>query len=183
MMSQKTKPFNSEIPNFRYFSERLVAERKRVGFSQADLRARTGVGKNTQVNYESGVSYPDAEYLAVIDGLGMDVMYLLTGVRSAGALDDEVQNLVDAYTNAGDATKAAVFGVLVTPYSEDARRARKEPGWFANEVRGDEDVRYVRSVDVEPPPMPTLHDAPDGMEIPGKLEQPDDDDPDVPTII
>lgn len=180
MMSQKTKPFNSEVPNFRYFSERLVSERKRIGFSQADLRARTGVGKNTQVNYESGVSYPDAEYLAVIDAMGIDVMYLLTGDRSVGALDDEVQNLVDAYTNAGEGTKSALWGVLVAPYSEDARRARKEPGWFAHEVRGDEDVRYVRQVDLPSPPPPLLQESP---EIPGSLVQPDDDISDVPPVI
>lgn len=182
-MASKTERVNRYDLNNGTFSARLVAERERLGLTQIELRTRTGATKATQSRYETGESLPAADYLAALDAVGVDVMYLLTGERSAGALDDELQNLVDAYVHAGDATKAAVFGVLVAPYSEDARRARKEPGWFAHEVRGDEDVRYVRQVDVVPTPPPTLQDAPSALDLPGKLAQPEDDGPDVPPII
>lgn len=64
------------------FSERLKAERKRIGLNQANLGAVGGVSKGAQLNYESGERSPSAEYLQAIAGAGIDVGYLLTGTRS-----------------------------------------------------------------------------------------------------
>jgi len=46
----------------------------------ADL---VGVKRITQINYETGKSSPDSEYLRKIAELGADVNYILTGVRMA----------------------------------------------------------------------------------------------------
>ena len=163
-MVPKSKPVNNESPVFGSFCERFVAERKRLGWSQTDLRTRMGVGKSTQINYESGESSPNADYLAGLDDLGFDVMYLLTGLRRAGGLSDEHQNLLDAYIAADESTRLAVFGVLTARYSDDPQRARSAPGWFRHEVLGEEDVRYQN------PPIP----ARVLMEpiVPGGLDEP-----------
>lgn len=75
-------------------------------------------------------------------------MYLLTGLRGADALSDELQNLVGAYVGADESTQLAVFGVLTARFSDDARRAQKVPGWHQHELVGEEDVRYQN------PPIP-----------------------------
>lgn len=142
IMDSKMEQVNMKILDSGTFSARLVEERVRLGMSQTDLRIKTGAAKATQSRYETGESFPGADYLAVLDAAGFDVMYLLTGVRSAEGLDDELRNLVDAYIHSGDAIKTAVFSVLVAPYTDDALRARRIPGWLAHELRGDEDVRY-----------------------------------------
>lgn len=174
---------NDKSSYLRTFAARLVEERKRLCLNQAEFGQLAGVGRTTQVKYESGEGEPGAYYLARIEAMDVDLQYVLTGVRGEGSLGDEHENLLDAYIAADERTRIAVWGVLVAPYSEDARRARKEPGWFAHEVRGDEDVRYVRQVDVVPMPPPTLQDAPQGADAPGVIVQPTDDDLDVPPII
>lgn len=64
------------------FSERLKAERKRLGLNQADLGAAGGVTKGAQLNYESGERAPTADYLQRLVGAGIDVPFLFTGHRS-----------------------------------------------------------------------------------------------------
>ena len=44
-----------------------------------------GVGLNSQSNYENGHRSPDAAYLERISAIGVDVTYLLTGVRTPTA--------------------------------------------------------------------------------------------------
>ena len=61
--------------------ERLKEERSRLGLSQTDLGAAGGVGKTTQINYEKGTGTPDAKYLAAVEALGVDVLYVVTGRR------------------------------------------------------------------------------------------------------
>ncbi len=57
-----------------------------MDISQADLGAAGGVTKGSQIKYESGARSPDAKYLAAIDAAGVDVNYVITGRRTAGAL-------------------------------------------------------------------------------------------------
>lgn len=61
--------------------DRLKEERSRLGLSQTDLAAVGGVGKTTQINYEKGSGSPDARYLAAAADRGVDVLYVVTGVR------------------------------------------------------------------------------------------------------
>lgn len=92
--------------------------------SQTDLRERMHVGKSTQIKYESGVTKPDADYLAGLGRIGFDVLYLVSGKRGNSALPTELQNLLDAYVRADDATKDAVFGVLLAKHSPEVKAAR-----------------------------------------------------------
>lgn len=96
-MVAQMKPVKSQSLNLATFAGRLVAERERLRLTQIELRERMGVSKASQIRYESGDSSPDADYLAELDAIGVDVMYLLTGVRRSDALSDELQNLVEAY--------------------------------------------------------------------------------------
>lgn len=60
---------------------------------------RVGVAVRSQRNYESGDRSPDAEYLAALVGLGVDVLYLLTGdgAATSSAPDPAELALLDSY--------------------------------------------------------------------------------------
>ena len=59
-----------------------------MGYVQPDFAAIGGVGKQSQINYESGKRQPDAAYLTAIANEGADITYILTGVRAAATLQD-----------------------------------------------------------------------------------------------
>jgi transcriptional regulator with XRE-family HTH domain len=67
--------------------ERLKEERLRLGMKQLEFAAAGGVGKNAQINYESGERQPDSHYLQAIAAVGVDCQYILTGVRSLNLRD------------------------------------------------------------------------------------------------
>lgn len=62
--------------------DRLRAQRERLGVTQAGLAEAGGVQRRAQLNYEAGDRFPDAAYLAAVAQVGVDVLYVLTGVRS-----------------------------------------------------------------------------------------------------
>ena len=61
---------------------RLVEERKRLGVSQAAFFTACGVSKAAQYNFESDINLPGGAYLIAAAALGVDVSYVLTGVRN-----------------------------------------------------------------------------------------------------
>ena len=90
---------------------RLKSERIRLGKSQAELAAATGVAKKSQTNYELGHSAPSAEYLAAAAYAGIDVLYVLTGTYSPHVSGDEAQ-LLRRYRDSSPEVRAAVLGAL-----------------------------------------------------------------------
>ena len=61
---------------------RLKEEREKLEMNQTDFGAIAGLTKRAQINYESDRRSPDANYLAAIAMLGVDVQYVLIGFRS-----------------------------------------------------------------------------------------------------
>ena len=57
--------------------------------------------------------FPDARYLAALAERGVDVLYVLTGRRSATALSPEEQTLLGYYRDAPAAVRRAAMGALV----------------------------------------------------------------------
>lgn len=57
---------------------RLLAERMRLGLTQAQLAQVAGVSKRSQILYEQE-RFPPADYLAAIAGAGADITYIVTG--------------------------------------------------------------------------------------------------------
>jgi transcriptional regulator with XRE-family HTH domain len=64
-----------------FFGGALKLEREILGLSQAKFAAACGVGRTAQFNYERGERFPDVAYLQAASKLGVDVNFLLTGVR------------------------------------------------------------------------------------------------------
>lgn len=69
-------------------ADRLRAERQRCNLRSAELAEAAGVSKTTQINYENGTRAPDANYLAAAAKVGLDVLFVVTGVRSTAIADE-----------------------------------------------------------------------------------------------
>lgn len=63
------------------FGDRLKSERERLGMTQPVFAKFGGVLKGAQINYEKGERMPDVSYLVAVAAVGVDVSYLLTGLR------------------------------------------------------------------------------------------------------
>jgi transcriptional regulator with XRE-family HTH domain len=61
---------------------RLRQERERLRLSQRVFGHIGGVEANAQSKYESGQRIPKADYLAALAAIGVDVVFVITGLRS-----------------------------------------------------------------------------------------------------
>lgn len=68
-----------KLPNG--FGDRLKLERKRLGMNQEQFGAKAGVQRFTQYQYEAEVNSPTVRYLASILEIGVDLTYILFGIR------------------------------------------------------------------------------------------------------
>lgn len=73
---------------------RLTEERKRLGCSQDTLAKKLCISCKTQNKYEGGATTPDAEYLSMLEQLGADTYYIVTGERLAHRLAVAEQALI-----------------------------------------------------------------------------------------
>ena len=70
-------------------NERLKEERERLGLTQPDFAEVAGAKKRTLIDWEKGVSSPTAMQLASLFKIGVDVLYILTGIRQEQAACQE----------------------------------------------------------------------------------------------
>lgn len=93
--------------------DRLKEERERLRMTQESFSVAGGAGKRAYIRYEQGERLPDAGFLAALSASGVDVLYVLTGRRSATALSPEEQTLLGYYRDATAAVRRAAMGALV----------------------------------------------------------------------
>lgn len=92
---------------------RLREERDRLDLSQDEMAERGGVKRAAQSNYERGDRCPDAQYLAALSVAGLDVQYVVTGVRSGNkAVSVQQSKVLDAFNAAGPQAQAAGLMVM-----------------------------------------------------------------------
>lgn len=92
---------------------RLVEERKRLRMNQTDFGRLGAVSKGSQILYEKGDGSPTADYLSAIALSGVDVQYVLTGVRSSVALTPEERLLIERFRESEKELKDAALRVLL----------------------------------------------------------------------
>lgn len=96
-----------------------------MGMNQTQFAALGGVGKETQLNYESGLRKPDSDYLQAVAQHGVDVLYLITGARAQPAsVTPEEASLLDNYRQSGEKGRAAARSVL-DALAQPKTRAKK----------------------------------------------------------
>ncbi len=72
---------------------RLKEERVRLGMSQTDFAALSGVKKGTQISWEKDTSSPTVATLTDLARNGVDTVYVLTGRRLPGMVDAHDENI------------------------------------------------------------------------------------------
>lgn len=78
------------------FGLRLREERKRLRKTQAELAEAGGVGRLSQIQYENETTAPSTRYLSGIAEAGVDLPYLLLGLRlRSGQLTHEQEERID----------------------------------------------------------------------------------------
>lgn len=80
--------------------ERLREERMRLGLKQEEFAQLGGVNRNTQGSYEKNERSPDLNYLSAVAVHGVDVLFVVTGVRllaAAGSLSAMEASLLEAF--------------------------------------------------------------------------------------
>ena len=90
------------------FGERLREERLRLGFSQEQLASRAVIRKQAQLKYETAETSPTMDYIYRVAREGVDIVYLLTGVR-VGDCEDA---LLWYYRHADKLLQEAAVAVL-----------------------------------------------------------------------
>ncbi len=70
---------------------RLREERERLGISLSAFAEKVGVHRNTQTNYELGKREFDQAYVMAVKGLGVDLPYLLDGMKSEEVVEIETR--------------------------------------------------------------------------------------------
>lgn len=69
--------------------ERLKQERERLGLTLPEFAEAAGAKKNTVIDWQKDVSSPPASKLAALAGIGVDVLYVVTGRREQAASKTE----------------------------------------------------------------------------------------------
>lgn len=100
----KTQLATTDI-NSTAIARRLVAERKRLGLHQDDVRKALGVAYATMSRYENGHRMPEATQIGQLAIMGFDINYVITGQRpnlSTSDLSNEEQAWLELYRQSTD---------------------------------------------------------------------------------
>lgn len=95
--------------------DRLREERVALGLKQEEFAQLGGVNRNTQGSYEKGDRNPDTAYLTAIAAAGVDIFYVITGVRSSQAspmLNTPEKQLLDQYRSIPEADQQAIHRII-----------------------------------------------------------------------
>ena len=99
------------------FGSRLKAERKRLGFNQAQIAKECGVSREMWGKYERGLAVPGGEVLFSFSRIGADIQSVMTGEDSESSLPPSLapdeQMLVDAYRDMPMAKRKAMLAALL----------------------------------------------------------------------
>lgn len=87
-----------------------------MGYSQTAFAALAGASKHAQINWEKGVTTPNAANLAAWSTYGADALYIVTGQRErppAPEPDPSEYALLSAYRQCAVASKAALLQTAI----------------------------------------------------------------------
>jgi transcriptional regulator with XRE-family HTH domain len=104
------------------FGARLAEERKRLGLKQAEFASLVGTDIPKQSLYENDHRELRAAYLARLPAVGVDPLYVLTGQRSEGWLDERAADLLAAWLGLPAELQAALARLV-----EDLGRLEQRP--------------------------------------------------------
>ncbi len=128
---------------------RLREERERLGLSQEAFAALAEASKRSQIEWEKGTAFPNAEALAAFAAQGADVQYIITGIKSpaaqqiAGAVEAAftmVQRGAVAVTAQQFAQMAMTLMPAFSTPQPDKKTKDKSPGKKTTKVGGNAQI-------------------------------------------
>nr|WP_247190200.1 helix-turn-helix domain-containing protein [Escherichia coli] len=94
---------------------RIKEERDRLSLTQQGLADAIGVAKRTFIDWEKDRTSPTAVQLSALSEIGVDVLYVVTGVRSqpvvAPYMSQEKKELMDAFDEMSPEQRRAILEV------------------------------------------------------------------------
>lgn len=103
------------MPFDAHSGERLREERDRLELTQQEMADAAGVRREMWSKYERGVAVPGGDVFDALARMGIDLMYVLTGMRVSEAqkpietpLSPREQTLLKNYRGADDEGRRAV---------------------------------------------------------------------------
>ncbi|MGQ0621692.1 MAG: helix-turn-helix domain-containing protein [Panacagrimonas sp.] len=103
---------------------RLKDERLRLSLSQTALAEFGDQSKRAQIYYEQDAMEPGAKYLAGIASAGVDVQYVLTGVRSLNHASPRIQAVAKTFAALSPANQDEAQK-MVTAKAANAKAPRR----------------------------------------------------------
>jgi transcriptional regulator with XRE-family HTH domain len=94
--------------SFMNIGKRLKEERERLGMAQPAFAAVVGASKSSLIRWEAGAQTPDALAFSMWAGIGVDVLYVITGTRSYVALTRAEEALIDNYRHCDEHGRSIV---------------------------------------------------------------------------
>lgn len=102
---------NKNIGIFLLIGARLREERKLMSLSQAEFAALAGATRISQGAYENGKYMPNLEYLILLAQHGVDIGYIVTGVRHDGRLGNDQVTILKCYDQMDDSNRVAFLQI------------------------------------------------------------------------
>jgi transcriptional regulator with XRE-family HTH domain len=93
-------------------SKRLREERKRLGLSQVDLANSLNISVRAYGGYEKSQVVAPVSVLIPLADLGADILYIVTGERTAALLSPQEQQMISALRAATPSVQAALLSML-----------------------------------------------------------------------
>jgi transcriptional regulator with XRE-family HTH domain len=126
---------HTDVVNLSEVGARLRSERERLGASQEQFGLIGGVTRNSQATYEAGRRPCDTEYLLALMQRGIDVAFILTGVRGGDDLAEDEAELVDCFRSLTAANRIALLTVARSMRGEasPSRRVHASSSAFRGE--------------------------------------------------
>ncbi|WP_414919735.1 helix-turn-helix domain-containing protein [Pseudomonas sp. IT-P218] len=96
-----------------------------MGLNQEDLAQAGAVNRNTQGSYERGARHPDTAYLRAIAGLGVDIVYVLTGQKALGeGLNATEARIIEQFRSITPFDQEAITRFLQAMADDAARQSK-----------------------------------------------------------
>lgn len=91
---------------------RLREDRGRLGWSVETFAERSGIHPTSVGNYERGERAPNAALLLVWHDIGIDIGYVLVGVRWGASVGPDEQYLLDRFQRLDDAERSIIMALI-----------------------------------------------------------------------
>jgi transcriptional regulator with XRE-family HTH domain len=93
---------------------RLREERERLGFGrdQEGFADKAGISKTSLGNYENGKASMKVPVLVILDDIGVDILYVLTGKRGEASREFIDQNMLNMLAKLSMRERGAVFALV-----------------------------------------------------------------------